>query len=301
MEEIKHTVLVIDDQESSIETIKGILNSEYTIYSAENGINGIEAAKKYLPDVILLDILMTDMDGYEVISKLKSLEETKKIPVIFITSLISTADEEKGLAMGAADYITKPFSPAIVRLRLKYQMKIISQMHTIEKFSLLDQLTGIPNRRSFDAQIKKEWARALRERTPFSILMIDLDFFKIYNDTYGHLRGDAVLKEVVKVILKILKRPADFAARWGGEEFAVLLPYTPLRGAFEIAEQIRKGVEDTDIADEDGSVTKITVSIGVNTREHNHVYTMDEFISNADKALYDAKNKGRNLVCVYIK
>ncbi|MCL2264577.1 MAG: diguanylate cyclase [Treponema sp.] len=301
MEEIKHSVLIIDDQETSISMLSCILSSEYIIFSAGNGRDGIEAAKNCSPDIILLDVLMTDMDGYEVIAELKSSEETKKIPVIFITSLISHTDEEKALTLGAADYITKPFSPAIVRLRLKYQIKILTQLQTIERFSMLDQLTEIPNRRSFDIQIKKEWARSLREKTTFSILMIDLDNFKRYNDTYGHLQGDVVLKEVVKVFSKVLKRPGDFAARWGGEEFVILLPCTELHGAFDIAEQIRKGVESMDILLDDNTVTKMTISIGVNTHEYEHGGTIDEFISNADKALYEAKDKGRNLVCVYGK
>ena len=301
MDNIKHSILIIDDQETSIAVLKAMLSPEYIIFSAENGRDGIEAAKKNSPDIILLDVMMTDMDGYEVIAEIKKIDEIKKIPVVFITSLVGNTDEEKALALGAADYITKPFSPSIVKLRLKYQIKILTQLHAIEKFSLMDQLTEIPNRRSFDIQIKKEWARALREKTTFSILMIDLDYFKKYNDTYGHLQGDVVLKEIVKVFLKILKRPGDFAARWGGEEFVILLPCTDSMGAFEIAAQIRKGVENTDILLKDNTVTKMTVSIGVNTHEYNQDVTVEEFVSNADKALYEAKNKGRNLVCVFGK
>ena len=301
MDELKHSILIIDDQETIISVLTSMLGSEYNIFSAQNGREGIEAARNYSPDIILLDVMMTEMDGYEVITELKKIDETKKIPVIFITSLADNDNEERALTLGAADYFTKPFSPAIIKLRLKYQIKILTQLHTVEKFSMMDQLTEIPNRRSFDVQIKKEWARSLREKTIFSILMIDLDNFKKYNDTYGHLQGDVVLKEVVKVFFKILKRPGDFAARWGGEEFVILLPCTDSRGAFEIAEQIRKGVENIDILLEDNTVTKMTISIGANTHEYNQGGTIDDFVDNADKALYEAKGNGRNLVCVFEK
>ena len=299
MNDEKNSVLIIDDQETTITVLTNILNNEYIIYSAGNGRSGIAAAKKYSPDIILLDVLMFDMDGFEVITELKKSDETKDIPVIFITNLVNYADEEKGLALGAVDYIAKPFSPAIVKLRLRNQIKIITHMHTIEKYSMFDQLTEIPNRRSFDMQIKKEWARAHREKTMFSILMIDLDNFKKYNDSYGHLQGDKALKEVVNVFLKVLKRPGDFAARWGGEEFVILLPCTDSKGAYEIAEQIRKGVQSTDIPLDSHVNTMITVSIGINTQEYGQNSTINEFTDNADKALYSAKNKGRNQVCIY--
>jgi len=299
MDDKKNSVLIIDDQETTITVLTNILNNEYIIYSAVNGRSGILAANKYLPDVILLDVLMFDMDGFEVIKELKSSDDTKDIPVIFITTLVNYADEEKGLALGAVDYITKPFSPAIVRLRLRNQIKIITHMHTIEKYGMFDQLTEIPNRRSFDMQIKKEWARANREKTKFSILMIDLDNFKKYNDSYGHLQGDKALKAVVNAFLSVLKRPGDFAARWGGEEFVILLPCTDSKGASEIAEQIRAKVENTIIPLDENVNTIITVSIGVNTKVYGQVSSISEFSDNADKALYSAKKNGRNKVCVY--
>ena len=299
MDDKKNSVLIIDDQETTITVLTNILNNEYIIYSAVNGRSGILAANKYLPDVILLDVLMFDMDGFEVIKELKSSDDTKDIPVIFITTLVNYADEEKGLALGAVDYINKPFSPAIVRLRLRNQIKIITHMHTIEKYGMFDQLTEIPNRRSFDMQIKKEWARANREKTKFSILMIDLDNFKKYNDSYGHLQGDKALKAVVNAFLSVLKRPGDFAARWGGEEFVILLPCTDSKGASEIAEQIRAKVENTIIPLDENVNTIITVSIGVNTKVYGQVSSISEFSDNADKALYSAKKNGRNKVCVY--
>jgi len=291
------SVLVIDDQESAIAVLVKILSPEYTVYTASNGREGIKAAEEYMPAIILLDILMAGMDGFAVFSELKNSENTKLIPVIFITSLLDEANEEKGLALGAADYITKPFSPSIVKLRVNHQIKMLEQLQMIERLSMLDELTDLPNRRSFETRLTSEWARATREKTSISLLVIDVDKFKDFNDTYGHIQGDIALQASAKVFSQALKRPGDFAARWGGEEFIVLLPNTDLSGALEIAEQIRTGVEAMLIPCYDSPVRPITVSIGVNTRENGQHGTIDEFISDADKALYHAKVKGRNKVC----
>jgi len=294
----ENSVLIIDDHETTITALQKILSAEFTVFAALNGNEGIKLAEKYLPDVILLDILMLDMDGYAVIKELKQNDITKNIPVIFLTALTSDADEEKGLAMGAVDYIVKPFSPAIVRLRLNNQIKMLEQLHTIEKLSMSDQLTGLPNRRSFEDRSKVEWARACREQSPISILIIDIDKFKDYNDTHGHLQGDVVLQVIARVFTKVLKRPADFIARWGGEEFIVIMPNTNSRGAQEIAEQIRSMAEQTMILDQENNISGITVSIGINSKSAPSG-KLPDFFNGADTALYDAKRKGRNRVCIF--
>ncbi|MCL2702189.1 MAG: diguanylate cyclase [Defluviitaleaceae bacterium] len=292
----KHSVLVIDDQETTIWALTRMLNSDYNVYAAKSGVEGILAAERHLPDVILLDILMLDMDGYAVITELKKSEKTMHIPVIFITGLYGDDNEEKALALGAADYITKPFSPDIVKLRLRNQIRMLEQLRTIERLSMHDQLTELPNRRSFEIRLKEEWGRSAREHTPLSALVVDIDNFKIYNDTYGHQQGDAALQAVAGIFPRVLKRTSDFAARWGGEEFIVLLYNTCADGAKDVAEQLRKHAEDMEIPGPDG-ITKVTVSIGANTREHGNSCSVNEFISAADMALYEAKNKGRNRVC----
>jgi len=298
-----NSVLIVDDQKTSITMLTKILSSEYTIYTAENGKDAITAAEKYIPDVILLDILMMEMDGYAVIKILKDTEKTKNIPVIFITSLNSDDNEARGLALGAADYITKPFSTEIIKLRVQQQIKLIEQLRTIEKLSMLDQLTGLPNRRSFEERIKLEWNRSIRESEPISILMIDLDLFKDINDKFGHQRGDAVLQEISKLIAKTIRRPGDFAARWGGEEYLVLLPNTDSSGAMEIAEKIRKGAEKIKVKVSGKLIKNITLSIGVNTqyndRNNDSNTNSSKFISGADTALYDAKNNGRNKISFF--
>jgi diguanylate cyclase (GGDEF)-like protein len=295
--EKKNSVLIVDDENSNIMSLTHILSPHYVVYAAKNGRKAIEAAGKYLPDVILLDIIMPEMDGHAVIAALKENEKTCDIPVIFITGLSNTEDEEKGLALGAADYISKPFSSAVVLLRVKNQVKILNQFRIIDQMSKVDQLTSIPNRRGFDIRMDMEWVRAIREKTLISILIMDVDKFKAYNDTYGHQQGDVALQSVAKTVVQSLKRPGDFAARWGGEEFVVLLPNTDASGAMNIAERIRLNISNVLIPCADGTETKITISIGVKTQSPWRENSLDNFIAGADKALYKAKETGRNRVC----
>ena len=296
MEEKKNTLLIVDDENANFKVLTHILGSEYTIFTATNGTSAIEKAREFLPDLILLDILMPDMDGYATLAKMKTFEDIRKIPVIFITGLDSDEDEEKGLALDAADYITKPFSAKIVKLRVRNQIQIINQMRIIERLSLIDQLTNIPNRRSFDDRIKMEWKQAIREKTPISLMIIDMDNFKDLNDNYGHQQGDIVLQKAAALLPQSFKRPGDFAARWGGEEFVVLLPNTTLEGAKELAEKIRSGIEKMTNKAANGSEIKITASIGVNSLIPGIETSMDAFFANADKALYMAKDAGKNRV-----
>ena len=292
----KNSVLIVDDERLNITALSYILSADYTVYAARNGRNAILAAEKFLPDLVLLDIIMPDMDGYAVITALKHSEKTYSIPVIFITGLSNTDDEEKGLRLGAADYIIKPFSDTIVKLRVQNQMRMLNQLRITEQISMIDQLTSIPNRRGFNNRLDMEWSRAIRENTLLSILIIDIDHFKIYNDSYGHQQGDAVLLKVARTVHQSLNRPGDYAARWGGEEFVVLLPNTDMFGALNIAERIRKNISNTTILCLDNTETKVTVSIGVKTQAPQKNSSRNTFISDADKALYKAKESGRNQV-----
>ncbi|MCL2814664.1 MAG: diguanylate cyclase [Oscillospiraceae bacterium] len=293
----KNSVLIVDDESSNIMALTHILSPVYTVFAAKNGYKALEAAEKYLPDVILLDILMPEMDGYAVLGALKNTDRIRDIPVIIITGLGNADDEEKGLSLGASDYISKPFNPAIVKLRVGNQIKMFNQLRIIEQVSMIDQLTSIPNRRGFDNRMDMEWVRAIRESTLMSILILDVDKFKVYNDTYGHQQGDAVLQAVAAAIARSLGRPGDFAARWGGEEFVVLLPNTDLSGALHIAEKIRVSVGNLIIPCPNGKNTGVTVSMGVKTQAPRQNSSRDSFIFEADKALYKAKETGRNRVC----
>ena len=293
----KRSLLIVDDDKSGTMVLTHILSPEYIIHAAENGQDAIAAAKKHTPDAILLDILMPEMNGYEVLAALKGSDETRAIPVIIITGLDNAEDEEKGLTLGAADYISKPFSPAIVKLRVQNQIRMRNYIQAIESLSSIDPLTGIPNRRSFDERLHLEWGRALRTGTPISVLLFDLDNFKNYNDTYGHMQGDVMLRAVANIFAQELKRAVDFVARWGGEEFIALLAHTDAYGATEIAERMRMQIENAVIPLTDGRATKATVSIGINSQVPMPNDSVDDFVRHADKALYTAKAEGKNRVC----
>lgn len=291
------SILIVDDEKSNLEILSNILQPNHTVYVAKSGEMALKRAMQDCPDLILLDIIMPDMNGFEVLARLKENDATRGIPVIFITGLDNVKDEEKGFYLGAVDYITKPFHATIVKARVETHLKIVSQMRTIERFGLTDALTGLPNRRSFDTQFGIEWGHAVREKRQISLLMMDIDNFKIYNDTYGHPQGDVLLKTIAKIFTATLKRTTDLVFRWGGEEFTVLLPDTDLNGASTVAERIRTKVEAAVIPQlYGGGTTSITISLGVASATPNAESSADDFIQESDRALYAAKESGRNAV-----
>jgi diguanylate cyclase (GGDEF)-like protein len=290
-------ILIVDDEKMNIISLTHSLKPQYEIIVAIDGTSAIEAAVKHMPDIILLDIVMPDMNGFDVLAKLKDSAVTMNIPVIFITGLNNAGDEEKGLSLGAVDYIVKPFNKSILKARIDTHLKMAEYISTIEKLCMLDALTGLPNRRGFDTRMNAEWEHAYREKKTLGLIMLDIDKFKMYNDTYGHPQGDILLQSVAGVITKTLNRPADFASRWGGEEFMVLLPNTGIGGTVNIAEQIRINIMDTNVpCAADGTNTSITVSLGVNSIIPDDDSTAAVFIAEVDKLLYTAKRNGRNQV-----
>ena len=295
----KNRILIVDDDTSTLLELASILRPDYKIYTVKDGFAALEKAEEAVPDLILLDIVMPDMNGFDVLEKLKENDRTKDIPIIFITGKKDSSAEIKGLSAGAVDYVHKPVDESLVKLRVRHQIQLINQFRKIEHLSMSDDLTGLPNRRSFEIRIAEEWDRASREQTSLSVMMIDIDHFKKYNDTFGHTQGDIALKMVAEVLSRVLKRPGDFAARWGGEEFIILLPNTDADGALDVAEEIRELVEDMDIPTPEGNITNLTVSVGVNTRLQGQSGNIDKFVEWTDMALYAAKNKGRNKVCFY--
>ena len=294
----RNSILIVDDESLNITALNHILGGDYTIFVEKHGKDAFEAAKELSPDLIILDIIMPEMDGFEIIATLKGNHDTREIPVIFITGLGGPESEERGLALGAVDYIHKPFNPAIVKLRVRNQLQIVNQMRMINHLSITDTLTNTANRRHFNTRLNYEWQRSIRERTPLSLFLIDVDRFKNYNDTYGHLQGDVALRSIADSIGKRLYRTTDLLARWGGEEFAVLLPNTHAQGARIVAEDIRASIEKGVFPFGDIH-TYLTVSIGANCIVPGQQNCMDFFVQCADKALYDAKNSGRNKVVIY--
>jgi len=288
------TILITDDEKMNLDVLCGILSPTYNIMVSRSGERAIELAKKHKPDLILLDVLMPDVSGFDVIVELKHCMDTINIPVIFITGLTSTEDEEKGFILGAVDYITKPFMKAIVTARVNTHIRIVDQMRMIERIGLIDPLTKISNRRGFENRLEVEWNRAVREQTPLSLLMIDIDNFKTYNDTYGHQQGDLALRAFADVSVITLKRAVDFVSRWGGEEFVILLPGTDKNGAAEVAEKVCKGIEEIVLTTDEGAKTGITVSIGIKSIIPGTDDSIENFVKRADEALYNAKETGRN-------
>lgn len=298
MDREKQRVLVVDDERFNLNILAELLKSEYTVILAKSGKQAVERAIKQPPDLILLDVMMPEMDGYQVIRELKSTDLTRNIPVIFITALGAAEEEEKGLLLGAVDYIVKPFNPAIVRARVGAHMKIVRQRKLLENEALLDGLTEMPNRRNYDERFRRNWKRAVRDKTPISVALLDVDFFKQYNDNYGHARGDEVLKAIASTITGELKRPADFAARWGGEEFVILLPDTGAQGARELVEWTRLAVEKIKIEHVYSEASNVvTISAGGVTILPDNDDDPGQMIEIADQMLYKAKESGRNRIC----
>ena len=292
--EVKAGILIVDDDQTSLKVLNQILSAEYEIYMAKNGKEALQLAVSVNPDLILLDVVMADMSGYEVLVQLKEEPETSLTPVIFITGLSSAEDEEKGLVLGAADYIAKPFLDVVVRARVKTQINNVRQRREIERLSMTDALTGIPNRRNFDLRLSMEWAHAIREKKPISIMVIDLDNFKDYNDTYKHKQGDIMLKAIASNLLSAAKRAQDLAARIGGDEFAILLPNTELLPAIEIAQCLRERVSSNCVLTNNGEETYMTISIGVACSWPSPEDKSENFFEAADAQLYRVKHSGRN-------
>lgn len=290
--------MVVDDQPINIQVMHQIFTGEYQVFMATNGQQALNLCKTNPPDLVLLDIVMPQMDGYEVCRQLKADSSTRDIPVIFVTAHSEADQETLGLELGAVDFITKPVIPAVVRARVKTHVTLKQQSDLLRKMVFLDGLLGVFNRRYFDQQIDTEWARAQRSGTPLSVLMLDVDYFKRYNDTYGHLAGDDCLRKVAAEIRSALRRPADVVARYGGEEFACVLPETALEDAIAIAKLLEQQIRDLGVPHSSSDAAPVvTVSIGVCCKPPGGAGSASDLVSQADAQLYQAKHSGRARVC----
>lgn len=300
MNDERHAILIVDDMTSNIQVLANALQEDYRIKVATSGERALQIAQSESPpDLILLDIMMPGLDGYQVCKQLKSDPKTSGIPIIFVTALTEVSDEEKGLNLGAVDYITKPFHLPIVKARVRNHMSLKLKTDLLEELSHVDGLTHIANRRHFNEVLDKEARRILRLSQPISLIMLDIDFFKPFNDNYGHGLGDECLTQVAKALRSVIKRPGDLLARYGGEEFAVILPETPEQGAYKVGEDLRAAVEAMRFSHQYSEVADhVTISVGVASNEHDQGECMQTLLQRADQALYQAKKAGRNQVKV---
>ena len=291
-------ILVVDDVPDNIRVLSRMLTDDgYDISVASNGRQALKLAVTCSPDLILLDVMMPDMDGYEVCKLLKAEPRLCSIPVIFITALTDVEDETHGLGLGAVDYISKPFKEAIVRARVWIHLKLKSQHDALEKLSHLDGLTGIPNRRAFDERLDQEWRRSLRSGDLLAMAMIDIDHFKLYNDTHGHQAGDNCLRGVAETLNKGLYRVGDFVGRFGGEEFVCLFGGINITGLPVVSERLRVSIEALQ-RPHGASPTSpwVTVSVGAAICQPTHEMMPSGLVEAADLQLYTAKRQGRNQV-----
>ncbi len=293
------TILIVDDVPTNVQILADALRTGYKIKVANNGLSALEIAqRKPRPDLILLDVMMPEMDGLETCKRLKGNPQTKNIPVIFVTAKTEESDEEQGLNIGAVDYITKPFSLAITKARIRNHLQLKRQADLLESLSLVDALTHISNRRRFDEALDEEWKRAAREHTSIGLLMIDIDHFKEYNDHYGHGAGDICLQAVAAALDQGVSRPADLVARFGGEEFVVLLPETNLEAARHIGERLLHEIADLKLTHEFSGIQPfVTISIGSASMVPDDKNDQpSKLLDAADRMLYKAKEAGRNCV-----
>jgi diguanylate cyclase (GGDEF)-like protein len=302
----KASILIVDDVQDNLDVLNDLLTYHgYSVATALNGEEALAHVHKTPPDLILLDIIMPRMDGFDVCSRLKMDNATRAIPVIFVSSLADVQNTVKGFQMGGADYITKPYQQAEVLARinmhvnnLKLQKKLEEQNEKLEEMANTDFLTGVNNRRRFFNLAETRFNDALHGRATISVTIFDVDHYKNVNDTYGHLVGDQVLSDLARLIFA-QTRDTDVTARYGGDEFVILHPYLDKQGAFQIAETIRKTVENSIFVSQ-GVDVHITISAGVeDTSNCQDGSRFDDMLSRADRALYLAKRSGRNRVIAF--
>lgn len=318
-------ILIVDDRPENLLVLENLLESEnLNIVRATSGQEALGLMFDHDFALVLMDVQMPDMDGFETAELMRGNTRTRHIPIIFVTANHTERHHIfRGYDSGAVDYLFKPLEPQFLlskvyvfleihRQRLALQAKTreldakvlelqILQAELQEKnrqlqlLSSLDGLTGIPNRRQFNETLEMEWNRLSREQHPLSLIILDVDHFKLYNDHYGHFAGDRCLKQVAQTLEKLLNRPADLIARYGGEEFAAILPDTPLDGAMHVAETMRRAIVGIDIEHTTSPIVPyVTISLGVSSVIPAPGCSAADLIQAADRALYQAKLAGRN-------
>lgn len=296
--EARPQLLIVDDQPLNIRLFHQIFHADHEVFFATSGEGALEFCQTNTPDLILLDVIMPGLNGYEVCRRLKKDERTRQIPVIFVTAKSDVAEEEDGLAAGAVDFIAKTASANVMRARVGTLLALKRQSDLLRRMARVDALTGLANRRHFDETLSSEWRRCTRSGKPLSLALIDIDHFKLFNDHYGHQAGDSCLQQVSACLKAGFVRSHDLVARYGGEEFACVMPGTSLEGADAKAQALEKAVRALRIPHVKSTVAGgiLTISLGVAVATPNVGDECAALILCADRSLYLAKDSGRGQV-----
>jgi diguanylate cyclase (GGDEF)-like protein len=288
----RQRILVVDDNPLNVQALYHTFSSDYQVFMATSGEAALDVCRERLPDLVLLDVVMPGLDGYQTCERLKADAATRDIPVIFVTGQDDSAAEVRGLEAGAVDFIVKPFNPVIVRARAKAHLTLKLQSDLLRELAYTDALTGVANRRCFDHRLNSEFLRSQRSSTSLSLIMIDVDRFKQYNEVYGHQAGDDCLRLIAAALRSRMRRTGDTLARYGGDEFACILPDTTAAGAFALALELEKRIRDLNIPHARSDIAEVcTISLGVAARSGT-IDTMQDLLALADAELYRAKTNG---------
>ncbi|MBY0340223.1 MAG: diguanylate cyclase [Rhodocyclaceae bacterium] len=291
------TLLVVDDQPVNIQLLYAILADDYEIIMATNGDDALRLCEELDPDLILLDIQMPGLSGFDVCQRLKESEMRCETPIIFITAQTKDSEETRCLRAGAVDFIAKPYNAEVVKARVRTHVRLKQQTDLLRSLAFIDPLTGLHNRRRLEEGLHAEWGRCRRSQVPLALLMIDIDHFKLYNDHYGHQIGDACLQSVAAAIRAQFNRSHDIVARFGGEEFVCLMPECDLDGARNKAEDVRRAVQALEIEHQASpTAAVVTLSIGIHSMVPDAENSTEDLVRDADIRLYEAKQQGRNRV-----
>lgn len=322
--DLPRILIVDDDRFMRVQLRQAMTQEGYLVEEAENGKVGLSVYNDWYPNIVLMDAVMPVMDGFDCCASLSRLSIHKfekqlqsPPPVLMITSLEDQRSVDRAFEAGAADYVTKPIHWAVLRQRVRrllYQQQLYQTLQetnkklaeanqALERLASLDSLTQVANRRRFDYSLQKEWRRLAREKLPLALILADIDYFKLYNDTYGHQAGDYCLFQVAQTIQSVVKRPADLVARYGGEEFAIILPNTTAQGAVAVAQAIRAQIERLNLPHvKSPNSGKVSLSMGVSCIQPDHqLLTPAGLIAAADHSLYQAKAAGRDAICFQLK
>jgi len=299
LEERQYRILIVEDDPINIAIISGFLGSLYTLYIAKTQEKAFSILAETEIDLVLLDINLPDGNGFQICRKLVSQKHIyRDIHIVFMTGMDKAEDEAKGITLGAHDYITKPINETVLKARLKLQFQLIRQKELLSNLARIDGTTEINNRRAFDDHIRSEWLRATREQHPISLCLLDLDYFKQFNDTYGHPAGDECLRELAKCLESVVHRSSDFVARYGGEEFAIIFYKTETQLAKQMVRQALDKFMAKKIPHARSEVSDyVSFSAGISGAVPVRNNDVNDIIRAADKQLYDAKRGGRARVC----